>query len=105
MCRFKGVYLQKFIVKLNMQLKSRKNMNLTINDAVANRIAYLLKLNNMTQYRPEQQSGIIYGAMDRILTGQNKREKSSIKTPHYFCHCFHLVRITGFEPARSSNRT
>lgn len=26
----------------------------------------------MTQYRLEQESGIIHGAMDRILTGQNK---------------------------------
>ncbi len=45
---------------------------MTINDAVANRIAHLLKLKNMTQYRLEQESGIIHGAMDRILTGQNK---------------------------------
>ena len=45
---------------------------MTINDAVANRIAFLLKLRNMTQYRLEQKSGIIHGAMDRILTSQNK---------------------------------
>lgn len=45
---------------------------MTINDAVAMRISQLLKLNNMTQYRLEQESGIIHGAMDRILTRQNK---------------------------------
>lgn len=45
---------------------------MTINDAVANRIVELLKLNNMSQYRLEQESGIFHGAMDRILTGQNK---------------------------------
>lgn len=45
---------------------------LTINDAVANKIAELLKEKNMTQYRLEQESGIVHGAMDRILTGQNK---------------------------------
>ncbi len=45
---------------------------MTINDAVANRVAYLLKVKNMTQYRLEQESGIVHGAMDRILTSQNK---------------------------------
>ena len=45
---------------------------MTLNDAVANRISKLLKLNNMTQYRLEQESDIIHGAMDRILTSQNK---------------------------------
>ncbi len=45
---------------------------MTINDAVANRIAYLLNIKNMTQYRLEQESGIIHGAMDRILTSKNK---------------------------------
>ena len=45
---------------------------MTLNDAVANRIAKLLESKNMTQYRLEQESGIIHGAMDRILTSQNK---------------------------------
>ncbi len=45
---------------------------MTLNDAVANRIIQLLKLKNMTQYRLEQESGICHGAMDRILTSQNK---------------------------------
>lgn len=45
---------------------------MTINDAVGNRVARLLELKKMTQYRLEQESGIIHGAMDRILTGQNK---------------------------------
>lgn len=44
----------------------------TINDAVANRISNLLKIKKITQYRLEQESGIIHGAMDRILTSQNK---------------------------------
>lgn len=47
-------------------------MVLTTNDAVATRVMQLLKLNNMTQYRLEKESGIIHGTMDRILTSQNK---------------------------------
>ncbi|MCM1306639.1 MAG: helix-turn-helix transcriptional regulator [Bacteroides sp.] len=45
---------------------------MTINDAVAKRIIKLLKERQMTQYRLEQNSGIAHGAMDRILTRQNK---------------------------------
>ena len=44
---------------------------MTINDAVAKRVLFLLK-KNMTQYRLEQNSGIPHGAMDRILNSQNK---------------------------------
>jgi len=45
---------------------------LTINDVVSKRVKNLLKEKQMTQYRLERDSGIIHGAMDRILTGQNK---------------------------------
>lgn len=46
--------------------------DLTINDIVAKRVIQLLKSRQMTQYRLERDSGITHGAMDRILTGQNK---------------------------------
>ena len=45
---------------------------MTINNAVAFRISKLLKEQQITQYRLEQNSGITHGAMDRILTCQNK---------------------------------
>ncbi len=45
---------------------------MTINDIVSKRVKNLLKEKQMTQYRLERDSGIIHGAMDRILTGQNK---------------------------------
>lgn len=45
---------------------------MTINDIVAKRVIQLLKSRQMTQYRLERDSGITHGAMDRILTGQNK---------------------------------
>ena len=45
---------------------------MTLNDAVAKRISSLLRERNMTQYRLERNSGLIHGALDRILNGQNK---------------------------------
>lgn len=45
---------------------------MTINDAVSNRTIKLLKEKHITQYRLEQKSGIFHGALDRILSGQNK---------------------------------
>ena len=45
---------------------------MTINDAVAYRILKLLKENDMSQYRLEQDSGVAHGAMDRILNSQNR---------------------------------
>ena len=45
---------------------------MTINDAVAKRVIKLLKENKMTNYRLERKSGILHGALDRILNGQNK---------------------------------
>ena len=45
---------------------------MTINDAVARRINSLLKERSMTVYRLEKNSGLIHGAVDRILNGLNK---------------------------------
>ncbi len=45
---------------------------MTINEAVAIRSLHLLRQKNMTQYRLEQNSGILHGAMDRILQNKNK---------------------------------
>lgn len=45
---------------------------MTLNDAVAKRINMLLRERQMTQYRLERKSGLIHGAVDRILNGQNK---------------------------------
>ena len=45
---------------------------MSINDAVASRVVNLMRKNKITQYRLEQESGIVHGAMDRILNGQNK---------------------------------
>lgn len=46
--------------------------DLTVNDAVAKRIYNLLEKYDMTKYRLEQKSSIYHGAMNRILSGQNK---------------------------------
>ena len=45
---------------------------MTINDAVAMRTLNLMRQRNITQYRLEQDSGILHGAMDRILQSKNK---------------------------------
>ena len=45
---------------------------MTVNDAVAKRIAKLLQEKNMTQYRLEQDSGIQHGSMQCIMNGRNK---------------------------------
>ena len=45
---------------------------MTVNDAVAKRIAKLLNERNMSQYRLEQQSGIQHGSMQCIMNGRNK---------------------------------
>lgn len=45
---------------------------MTVNDAVAKRIAKLLKEKNMSQYRLEQNSGIQHGSMQCIINGRNK---------------------------------
>lgn len=45
---------------------------MTVNDAVAKRIAKLLKEREMSQYRLEQESGIQHGSMQCIMNGRNK---------------------------------
>ena len=45
---------------------------MTVNDAVAKRIAMLLQEKNMSQYRLEQNSGIQHGSMQCIMNGRNK---------------------------------
>lgn len=45
---------------------------MTVNDAVAKRIAKLLKEKNMSQYRLEIESGIQHGSMQCIMNGRNK---------------------------------
>ena len=45
---------------------------MTVNDAVAKRIIFLLSEKKMTQYRLEQLSGISHGHMQWILSGKSK---------------------------------
>lgn len=45
---------------------------MTVNDAVAKRIRALLRQKGITQNKLEQKSGVYHGAMERILSGQNK---------------------------------
>lgn len=45
---------------------------MTINNAVAKRIAFLLREKSMTIYKLEKNSGLVHGAVDRILNGLNK---------------------------------
>ncbi|MBQ4108326.1 MAG: helix-turn-helix transcriptional regulator [Clostridia bacterium] len=45
---------------------------MTVNDAVAKRIAKLLDEKKMTQYKLEQKSGIVHGSMQCIMNGRNK---------------------------------
>lgn len=45
---------------------------MTVNDAVAKRIASLLKEKGISQYRLEQDSGIQHGSMQCIMNGRNK---------------------------------
>ena len=45
---------------------------MTINDAVAMRTLNLMRQKDISQYRLEQDSGILHGAMDRILQSKNK---------------------------------
>ena len=45
---------------------------MTVNDAVAKRVAALLAEKGMSQYRLEQKSGIQHGSMACIMKGRNK---------------------------------
>ena len=62
---------------------------MTINDAVAYRIINLLKENNMTQYRLEQDAGIAHGAMDCILNSQNSTV--TLTTIYRLARGFHIT--------------
>ena len=62
---------------------------MTINDAVAYRIINLLKENNISQYRLEQDSGVAHGAMDRILNGQNTTV--TLTTIYRLARGFHIT--------------
>ena len=53
---------------------------MTLNDAVAKRVRQLLRERKMTNYRLERNSGILHGALDRIL----KRAKQN-------CHAYHYL--------------
>ncbi len=45
---------------------------MTVNDAVAKRIATLLRERGISQYRLEQESGLQHGSMQCIMNGRNK---------------------------------
>ena len=45
---------------------------MTVNDAIAYRIARLLQEKEITQYKFEQNSGIQHGSMQCIMNGRNK---------------------------------
>ena len=45
---------------------------MTVNDAIAYRIARLLQEKEITQYKLEQNSGIQHGSMQCIMNGTNK---------------------------------
>lgn len=45
---------------------------MTVNDAVAKRVAYLLNGKGITQYRLEKLSGIQHGSMQCIMNGKNR---------------------------------
>ncbi|HAT84409.1 MAG TPA: XRE family transcriptional regulator [Clostridiales bacterium] len=60
---------------MNMKVFFRnliQRCTMTVNDAVAKRIAKLLAEKNMTQYRLEQLSGIQHGHMQWIMSGKSK---------------------------------
>lgn len=44
----------------------------TVNDAVAKRVSKLLAEKGITQYRPEQRSGLQHGHMQWIMSGKSK---------------------------------
>ena len=45
---------------------------MTVNDAVAKRVSKLLAEKGITQYRPEQCSGLQHGHMQWIMSGKSK---------------------------------
>lgn len=45
---------------------------MTVNEAVARRVEKLLKERGISQYRLEQESGIVHGSMECIMKRRNK---------------------------------
>ncbi len=66
---------------------------MTVNDAVKNRILFLLKKNNMTLYRLEQNSGIQHGHMQWIMSGKSKTV--TLSTVMLLSHGFNIT-VTEF---------
>ncbi len=62
---------------------------MTVNDAVAKRIAKLLAEKNMTQYRLEQLSGIQHGHMQWIMSGKSKT--ATLSTVMMIAHGFGMT--------------
>lgn len=62
---------------------------MTINDAVAMRTLHLIQQKNITQYRLEQDSGILHGSMDRIL--QSKNKTVTFTTIYRLARGFHMT--------------
>lgn len=62
---------------------------MTVNDAVVIRITKLLEERNMSQYRLEQESGIIHGSMQCIMNGRNKT--ITLTTAIMLARGFHLT--------------
>ena len=62
-----------YVGKPTFNIEARKGERiLTVNNAVAKRIAKLLDEKNMSQYRLEQETGIQHGSMQCIMNGRNK---------------------------------
>lgn len=66
---------------------------MTVNDAVKSRILFLLKKNNMTLYRLEQNSGIQHGHMQWIMSGKSKTV--TLSTVMLLSHGFNIT-VTEF---------
>lgn len=62
---------------------------MTINDAVALRTLRLMQQRDMTQYRLEQEAGILHGSMDRIL--QSKNKTVTLTTLYRLARGFHMT--------------
>lgn len=72
MRRYNSVSLLAFTAKIICRFTCVRREILTVNDAVAKRIATLLKKEQMSQYRLEQNSGVLHGTLNCIMAGKNK---------------------------------
>ena len=59
-------------MSMQVKLRNKGGIELTVNDAVAKRVGELLQEKGITQYRLEQLSGIQHGSMQCIMNGRNK---------------------------------